>query len=79
MGEPMRTVSVKLPEELDRALTELAKRRCASRSALLREALEAFTRHQARSVAEAASDLAGSLEGPEDLSSSPQHMSGYGE
>lgn len=39
---------------------------------------EAFTKGQATSVAEAASDLAGSLDGPKDLSSSPKHMKGYG-
>ncbi|MDD9936872.1 MAG: ribbon-helix-helix domain-containing protein [Myxococcales bacterium] len=79
MGEPMRTISIKLPEELDRALTELAKKRRASRSALLRQALEAFTKSEATSVSEAADDLAGSLEGPKDLSSSSKHMKGYGE
>ena len=79
MGEPMRTISIKLPEELDRALTELAKKRSASRSALLRQALEAFTKSQATSVSEAAGDLAGTLDGPKDLSSSSKHMKGYGE
>ena len=79
MGEPMRTISIKLPEELDRALTELAKKRRASRSALLRQALEAFPKSEATSVSEAADDLAGSLEGPKDLSSSSKHMKGYGE
>ena len=58
MGGPMRTISIKLPEGLDRALTELAKRCNASRSALLRQALEAFTKRQVRSVLEAAGDLA---------------------
>lgn len=78
-GGPMRTISIKLPEELDRALTELAKRCNASRSALLRQALEAFTKRQVRSVLEAAGDLAGSLDGPKDLSSAFKHMKGYGE
>lgn len=79
MGEPMRTVSLKLPEDLDEALTELARRRQSSRSALLREAVEALTRKHCKSVAELAGDLAGSLSGPKDLSSSPGHMSSYGE
>ena len=76
MTEPMRTISLKLPEHLDRALTELAKRRQASRSALLREAIEALTRADRPTVGQLADDLAGS---PDDLSTSSEHMSGYGE
>lgn len=78
MSPPMKTVSLKLPEELDRALTALARRRQSSRSALLREAIEAMTRPERSTVGELASDLAGSLSGPKDLSSSPRHTSGYG-
>ncbi len=40
MVNPMRTVSFKLPEQLDNELTALAKRRRSSRSALVREALQ---------------------------------------
>ena len=79
MGEPMRTISIKVPEALDRALTELAERRNASRSAILREALESFTRGRGTSVAAQAGDLAGSLSGPRDLSTSDKHLSGYGQ
>jgi metal-responsive CopG/Arc/MetJ family transcriptional regulator len=75
----MRVVSIKLPEELDEQLTEIARRRNASRSAILREALEAFARGSRRSVTQAAGDLVGSLRGPRDLATSPKHMAGYGE
>jgi len=75
----MRTVSLKLPEDLDQALTELAERRHTSRSALLREAVERLTREERRTVGQLAADLIGSLEGPEDLSTSPKHMKGFGE
>ena len=39
MAKPTRTVSFTLPEQLDDALTDLARRRNSSRSALVREAL----------------------------------------
>jgi metal-responsive CopG/Arc/MetJ family transcriptional regulator len=75
----MRVVSIKLPDELDQQLTEIARRRNASRSAILREALESFARGSKRSVTAAAGELVGSLNGPRDLSSNAKHMSGYGE
>lgn len=75
----MRIVSIKLPEELDEQLTEIARRRNASRSAILREALEAFARGWRRSVTQAAGDLIGSVHGPRDLATGSKHMAGYGE
>jgi predicted transcriptional regulator len=75
----MRVVSLKLPKELDQELTKIARRRNASRSAVLREALESLTRGPKRSVTAAAGDLVGSLRGPRDLSSSAKHLAGYGE
>ncbi len=70
----MRAVSIKLPEDLDRRLTELARSRRTSRSALMREALEAYEKQPIQSVTAAAADLVGSLIGSHDLSSSPEHM-----
>jgi metal-responsive CopG/Arc/MetJ family transcriptional regulator len=75
----MRVVSIKLPEDLDQELSEIAKRRNASRSAILREALESFARGSKRSATSAAGDLVGSLRGPRDLSTHRKHLSGYGE
>ena len=75
----MRAISLKLTDPLDRRLTELAARYKTSRSALLRAALEAYGREPSRSVTALARDLAGSLDGPKDLSSSPRHLAGYGE
>jgi predicted transcriptional regulator len=74
----VRTISLKLPEELDRALREMAAKRGDSRSALIREAIETYVRGSGDTVASRAGALAGSLEGPEDLSSNPDHMAGYG-
>lgn len=78
MTPPMRTVSFKLPEDLDDALNELARSRGASRSALVREALESLAKGQWRSVTSLAGSLVGSVEGPTDLATNRKHMSGYG-
>lgn len=75
----MRVVSIKLPEALDEKLSEIAKRRNVSRSAILRQALESFDRGPKRSAASLAGALVGSLRGPRDLSTNPKRMSGYGE
>jgi Arc/MetJ-type ribon-helix-helix transcriptional regulator len=79
----MPTVTVKLPAGLESRLRAAVVRRRSTRSALVREALEA---HLAGGSADApeesclglASDLAGSLTGPADLSSNPRRMRGYG-
>ncbi len=78
MTPPMRTVSFKLPEDLDDALNELARSRGASSSALVREALESLAKGQWRSVTSLAGSLVGSVEGPTDLATNRKHMSGYG-
>ncbi|MGH7280414.1 MAG: CopG family ribbon-helix-helix protein [Polyangiaceae bacterium] len=78
MSNPMRTVSFKLPEPLDDTLTELARQRKSSRSALAREALEALAKRERRSVTTAVDELVDPLDGPADLSTHPKHMLGYG-
>ena len=75
----MKTISIKVPEELDLKLTGMARERGASRSAVFRAALETFARGEKESVAARAQDLAGCLSGPNDLSTSTKHMVGYGE
>lgn len=74
----MRAISLKLPEPLERRLADFAARRKATRSAILREALEAYTAEPSRSVTALAADLVGSLAGPRDLSTAERHMDGYG-
>lgn len=78
MAGPMRTVSFKLPADLDRAISKLARSRKSTRSAVVRTALEAFAREGGGSVTALAKDLAGSVEGPADLSTARKHMRGYG-
>lgn len=74
----MKVVSIKLPEDLDRRLTDIARHRGATRSAVLREALSDLARRERRSVTAAAGKLVGSLAGPRGLSTARRHMTGYG-
>ena len=78
VANPMRTVSFKVPVALDDALSELARRRRSSRSALVREALEGLTTGGRRSVTAVVDELVGHLDGPSDLSTNPKHLRGYG-
>ena len=77
----MTTVSLKVPAVLEQRLARLAKSRGASRSAVIREALERLlddaTAHPDSCLA-LASDLIGSFEGPADLSHNKKHLEGFG-
>ena len=78
----MTPISLKMPRQLAREVTEAARRRGVSRSALIREILEAFLRSerstQHESALSRAADLAGAFPGPEDLSVNPDYMRGFG-
>ena len=74
----MRTVSFKLPLQLDNELSQLARRRKSTRSALVREALEGLAKGKRRSVTTAVDEILEPFEGPADLSVNPKHMRGYG-
>jgi len=76
----MRPISIKLPKNLEALLDELARARGISRSAVVREALQAYASSSAAgSVTSTAGELVGSLEGPRDLSTAAKHMRGFGE
>ena len=75
----MRTVSVKIPEDLDRALDQEAERLGVGRSEVLRRALRYFLREGNGSFVDLARDVIGSLDGPPDLSTNPKYMEGFGE
>lgn len=79
MTRPMRTVSFKLPAQLDDTLSSLARERNTSRSALVREAIEALTNGKRRSVTALVDEVVDGVSGPADLSTNPNHMRGYGE
>lgn len=78
----MRTMSLKLPESLDERLAVVAAERSATKSAVVREALETYLRRrkgvQPRSCLALASDLVGCVAGPTDLSFHKKHLKGFG-
>ena len=79
----MITVTLKMPQVLARRLTDAAKKRQTSRSALIRTAvLKYIDEDQPDSTKPSAYDLvrefSGTVEGPCDLSSNPRHVQGYG-
>lgn len=77
----MKTLTVKVPENLELKLREIAARRGESKSALIRAALETLadgTVSDPRSCLELAGDLAGCTTGPKDLSHHKKHLEGYG-
>jgi hypothetical protein len=78
----MKTISVKVSEELDIKLTAVAARRRESKSALIRAALDHIVESSdtitPNSCFDLAKDLIGSVEGPADLSYNKKHLKGYG-
>lgn len=76
----MRTLSLKLPVELDAMLVSAAQQAGTTKSAVAREALKAFFEDgsPASSCLALARDLAGSVDGPPDLSVGKRHFAGYG-
>ena len=79
----MKTISFKLPEDLDAKLAALAKQRGTSRSQVIRDVLERFTNGHLRLKDESAlaltQDLAGCVVGPADLSVKKDHMKDFGQ
>lgn len=78
----MKTLSLKLPDELDARLNRRVEQMSTTKSDLTRKALEEYldgtSESPRESMLELAADLIGSLEGPRDLSYSKKHMRGYG-
>lgn len=81
----MKPRTLKLTTELETSLTTYAKARGASASSVVREALEVYLadslpadRRPPQSFSARAADLAGCVDGPADLSTSPAHLTPYG-
>lgn len=77
----MTTISIKIPVELDRRLRRASAQRHMSRSAIIREAAERYVMEvcgETDSCLDVASDLAGCVDGPEDLASNKAHLEGFG-
>ncbi len=79
----MKTLTVKVPEELDLKLAAVAKKLGESKSNIIRSAIEHVVKSSqavtANSCLDLANDLAGSVEGPTDLSHNKKHLAGYGQ
>jgi Arc/MetJ-type ribon-helix-helix transcriptional regulator len=80
----MRTISLKVPDELLEQLTRTARKRRVTKSDLIRESLEKglYEEPAARtpSCLDLARDLAGTVKGmPEDLADNPKYMEGFGQ
>ncbi len=76
----MKTLSLKLPASLSVKLDRAAKQCGQSKSEVVRKALEQFLKaERPMSARELAGDLVGAGEGPEDLSTNPKYMRGFGE
>lgn len=79
----MKTVSLKLSDDLARDLERSAKRQKRGKSEIIRSALEQYLRSsngakEPPSFYDLASDLIGKFEGPEDLATNPKYMQGFG-
>ncbi|MEX2300893.1 MAG: CopG family transcriptional regulator [Bryobacterales bacterium] len=80
----VRTISLRLPEELLEQLDAEAKARRVTKSWLVRESLERALHKKSPSEAgscyDLARDLAGAVKGlPEDLADNPEYMEGFGQ
>ena len=78
----MKILTTKISPGLAAQLEAAARERGASKSTLVREALAAYlgtdpVGHSGSFLTEAG-DLAGSVAGPRDLSTSAKHLRGYG-
>ena len=78
----MKTLTVKVPEELDLKLEAVAAKRGESKSNLIRTAIISILKENKavipNSCLDMAKDLVGSVEGPSDLSFNKRHLKGYG-
>ncbi len=80
----MRTISLKLPDDLLAQLATEARARRVTKSSLVRESLVTVLRGRSlggeASCYDLARDLAGSVRGmPKDLARNPKYMKGFGE
>ena len=78
----MNTISLKVPETLAIRLEDAARQTGVSKSALIRDVLEAYLQtdraKRPESALSQASDLVGVLSGPEDLSVNKDYLRNFG-
>ncbi len=78
----MKTLTVRVREDLLAQIEAVAQERGWSKSSLVRKALESIVRDEAQSEGpscyDLAEDLSGTVDGPTDLSTNKKHFKGYG-
>ena len=79
----MKTLSLKIPEQLERRIAHEVARRRMPKSALIREALEKHLGGISRKggppgFIDLAGDLIGRYSGPGDVSTNPKYMKDFG-
>ncbi len=79
----MHTITVKIPDVLERRLSCAARKQHTTRSDLVRHAIENYVENdlprQDRPTAfDLLGEFIGSVEGPEDLATGQRHLEGYG-
>jgi len=79
----MDTLTIKIPEALKTKLNRYAKQKGLSRSEIVRKALaDFFSKGDVRlngAFIDFSEDLAGSVEGPSELSTNKKYFDGYGQ
>jgi metal-responsive CopG/Arc/MetJ family transcriptional regulator len=79
----MKTLSVKVSDDLNLKLAAVAAKRKENKSNLIREAIETIVNANEavtpNSCLDLAKDLMGSVEGPSDLSYNNKYLKGYGQ
>ena len=79
----MKALSIKLPDPLFHDLAERARSGAISQSDIVRSALVAYLHGDPQSTtascAQRASRWIGIMDGPEDLSTNPEHLIGFGQ
>jgi hypothetical protein len=77
----VRTISLKLPDDIDARLEAHARDLGRTKSDITREALSRFLEGQPAagvSCLDLVRDLVGTVRGPRDLASNKKHLRGYG-
>jgi Ribbon-helix-helix protein, copG family len=76
----MKTITVKLPDELAAWLSQRARKLNRPQSDLVREALQRVSEGAGGVTChDLLSDMCGVIDGPKDLSTNPKHLAGFGE
>ena len=76
----MKTISVKLPEQLAAWLSRRARELGRPQSDLVREVLQRSREGTSGgSCHDVFADVCGVIDGPRDLSTNPKHLAGFGE